>query len=291
MSAGKGKLTEAQRARQARSRALDKEYKALAAKAKRMGILSNKVNARVSIKRGTRTKLNKFRDVFEGKAIAVRAKPEIRKQYTDKEILEARGPFLIAPKQYENARGKISRGLVEITRPLKKGTESYVILPYKPIDMRDLLEHLKNDPTLDGLKMPTEQFSFRMYGHDASRGFVDMHELAEHVELKYAHWFKGTTNEEAIRFITFQRFNDQGGENYRNPVRSKEPKQFNNGYKENRDPRNNRRQGTWENIKRKKAAKKKAKQRKNETPEQRATRLAGQAKYQAQYRQRKFLDE
>lgn len=288
MATSGGKLTDAAKARQARSKALDKQYRANAAKLKKLGVLTKRVNARAKITHSTRTKINKFRDVLEGRAIPVRAPKEIREAYRDKGTLDVRGPFVIAPKEFANQRARISRGMIQIVRPLKNGQEEYVILPWRANDLYDLVERMRDDPdALDNLKMADEYFSFRLYGHNATDAFPDTKELREHLQ----HYLSrlGSRND-VIKHITFQRFKGGLTEMGRNTHPSPE-KQV--PYNSNVDKKGRRRyiKGTYEKQRDARRAAAKAKQRANETPEERKKRLEKQRIRQAQYRQRKFEND
>src|SRR5579859_2152390 len=75
-------------------------------------------------------KIEKNRDILEGKAYAVRASKLVRKKYEHK--FESRGGSLIVPQEFKEQRTRITRGLVEVSRELKNGQEVRIILPYKP---------------------------------------------------------------------------------------------------------------------------------------------------------------
>jgi len=288
MAARGGKSKKGSGRRQAKTIALNKQYRHEAARLKELGVLSAKVNARKNISRATRTKINKFRSVLEGKEIAVRAKPEIRRKYSDKGLLHEQGAFLLVPKQYETQKAKIARGMVQVTRPLKNGTEEYVILPFKYNVLDQLISRMKEDSAeVDALKEPDEMFTFRLFGHDLSgkntlASFIDADEMAEALQYYKSRFGRGM---EEVQFITFQRFkgftNPMGG----TPIPSKERKYYS---PVNATGRNYKIEGTLLQQKRRREAARKAKERKKETPDQREARLAKQRIRSAQNRQRKF---
>jgi hypothetical protein len=261
-----------------------KTFRSSVAKLKRKGIVSKRVDARSQ--RTTRymvAKVKAYQDVLEGRAIAVKAPRAVRESYSnaEREILPVRGQFVIAPKQFENQRARLKRGLVQIIRPLRNGQEEYVILPFKPIDMEDLITRMKSDPTLDGLKEPDEYFSFRIGENNSQVPFIDASEMADYM-MRYEHLFR--QGKEAIKLITFQRFRTKGGEFMRNPHESAKPKIPYNSNVEK--PRRNK--GSYELRRDAIRANRKAAVRAKETPTERQTRLDKQRIYQAQYRQRMF---
>lgn len=261
-----------------------KQFRSDVAKLKKKGIVSGRVDARKqSATKYMQAKVRKYRDVLDGTAIAVPAPRNVRDQYTTKGVLEARGKMLIAPREFENQRARLKKGLVHVSRALKNGTEEYVILPFRPVDMPDLINQLKADPTLDGLKREDEMFAFRLFGHNSSDGFFDMEELVDHVERNYKHLFNGSSSSDAVKHITFQRFRNNGSTI--NPNQSTEPKL------DTYMPRNKRGQaldgrpeGSYEMEKKRRAAYRKAQQRDNETDKQRASRLLRQKIRQSKHR-------
>lgn len=264
-----------------------KQFRSDVAALKKKGIISAKVDARKQ--RDTkymRAKVRKYQDVLKGTAIAVPAPKEVRQKYVEKGVLEARGKMLIAPREFANQRARLKRGLVEVSRPLKNGTEEYVILPFRPVDMPDLIRKLRDDPTLDGLKRADEFFAFRLFGYNSVDAFPDMEDLADHVERNYQHLFNGKASSDAVRHITFQRFKG-AYTGHGNPTPSREPKIETYMPRSNSTGRNSERVGSYEIEKKKRLALRKAKTRAKETPEERAARLKANAIRTAQYKQRK----
>ena len=187
----------------------------------------------------------------------------------------------MVPKEYANQRTKISRGLVEITRPLAMGEEIRLILPFKATDMEGVANKLKTDPTLDGMKNPDELFGFRLFGHNmATIGFPDANELADYILTRYAHLFSGKNGSAAVKNFILFRFKSrdsqlmEADEAQQIYDRRKTKKRYNNEWSEER--------------KRKRDAMRKAKQRERETPEQRKKRLDEQRLRSARNRQRKW---
>lgn len=287
--ANKG-LTKAQKAAlQAKTNALNAKYRHEAAQLKKAGVLSERVNARKNISRSTRTKINKFRDVLEGKTTVVRAKPEIRKKYEG--VLEARGPFLTIPKERAKEKAKISRGLVEITRPMPApknqpdrytGKEREIILPFKAVDMNDLVERLKTDPTLDGLKAPNEQFAFRLDGWASRQPFVSAEEMGDYIQRNYAHLFKPRETKKVVKYLTFV--------SYVAPGMERAPEQE-HSYKL-RFPKKKKSKNDWiEMRKREGNARRQAAYRERQSEKDREKRLADQRRRSLINKQRKFEEE
>lgn len=270
----------------ARTKELNKKYRAEAARLKELGILTKKVNARKNITRATKTKINKFRDIIDGTAIAVKAEKSVRQKYTESRTLEERGAFLIVPKNSKISRAKIKRGLVEVTSPmfskgLQWGEEREIILPFAPVNMHKLIERLEVDPTLDGLKQPDEQFAFRLDGWASRRGFVDAKEMAEYIQINYAHWFLPNSTQKVVKYLTFLRFKESG--TFRPPAAEHhsgevEKDQFvKRGIDKNMDR-------LLQERRRAKETKRKARARKIESESQRKARLEYQRQYAAQQR-------
>lgn len=296
---GGTKPTDAARVRQARSKELNKKYRAEAALLKKKGVLSSNVNARKNISRATRTKINKFRDVIEGRAIAVPAPKNVREKYAASGILETgllkeRGRYLIAPKTFEGQKAKLRKGqLVEVTRPLKNGQETYVILPYGPTDLPALIKALQTDETLDGLKMPDELFSFRINGHNSRDSFVTTAEMGEYLQ-RYQSIIDRSIVGLEMPSLTFQRFKlKKGGQSdLRNPNNTETRiYDLNKVDGKRRRSEANGRNDWYENKKRATDAERKAKQRAQETEAQRKARLDAQRIRSSQNRQRKFLNQ
>lgn len=275
-------------AQQAKSRALNAAYKHKAAALKKAGVLSSRVDARKNITRATRTKINKFADVLEGRVLAVKAKPEIRAKYEG--VLPQRGTFLLVDKERAKDKAKIRRGLVEIERPmyapitgLRYGEEREVILPFKLVDMPSLVERLQEDETLDGLKMGDEMFAFRIDGWASKIGFADAKEMGDYISRNYAHLFKPGMARKVVKYLSFIRYRASG------EVRAKEG---HHTYQLAAKPDSRRKITKYDRERiRSKQANKKAIQRAKETPDQRAKRLAEQRVRSAQNRQRKFDEE
>lgn len=279
-------LTKAQKAAlQAKTNALNAKYRHEAAQLKKAGILSERVNARKNITKATRTKINKFRDVLEGKTTVVRARPDIRKKYEG--VLESRGPFLTVPKEHAKEKAKISRGLVEISRPKgpaasPSGRETEVILPFKLTDMQALVERLKTDPTLDGLKRSNELFAFKLDGWASKQPFVSAEEMGNYIEIYYQHLFKPGQTKKAVKYLTFVRYVSLGLE------RADEAE---HSYKL-RFPKKSTSKNNWQEQRRREGAARRQKAyRERQSAEEREKRLATERRRTAIRKQRKFEEE
>lgn len=210
-------------AAQARSRAKDIQYKKEAASLKKVGVLTSRVDARKKITRATRTKINKFRDVLEGRATVVRAPRQVREDYSEKGIFESVGSFLKVPVNKPGTKAKLKknklgREYVQVIEPMKDrasglatGSWERVVLPLKPADMQGLVEELKTNPTIDGLKEPDEMFTFQVDGWATEYNAVDAEELADILEKKYAHLFKPGSSASVIKYLALYRFKGNSG--------------------------------------------------------------------------------
>lgn len=250
---------------------------------KKAGLVSSKIDARTyQPSRYMLEKIRKNADVLEGKSVAVKASKKVRRKYAEKGIFEERGGALIVPREYENQRTKISRGMVEISRELRAGEERRVILPFKATDMETVANELRNDPTLDGLKEPGELFGFRLFGHNMNTiGFPDASELADYILTHYQHLFKGKNGRVAVKNFELLKFKAKDSQLSEAPEGGKvwtdRRKRYKNEWAEAR--------------KRERDKLRKKKERDKETPEQRKNRLDKQRKRSAINRQRKWEEE
>lgn len=212
-----------QAAAQARKRALETDYKKKASALKKKGILTHRVDARKSITRATRTKINKFSDVLEGRAIVVKAPRDVRESYEHKGIFESIGSFIKVPIHKEGTKAKLrtnkkGRSFVEVIEPMKDrktglatGTWEKVVLPYAPADMQALVAELRNDPTIDGLKEPDEMFTFQIDGWATEYNAVDAEELADTLQNKYAHLFDPKSTQSVVKYVSLYKFRGSSG--------------------------------------------------------------------------------
>lgn len=230
-------------------------------------------------------KLKENADILSGKAVAVRAPKSIRKKYVEKGIFEQRGGSLIVPREYQNQKTRIARGMVEISRELRMGEERRLILPFKATDMENLANKLAANPDLDKMKRPDELFGFRLFGHNMNTiGFPSAEELAEYILTRYSHLFSGKNGREGVKHFELLRFRSKNSQMQHLP---ESERVFTPRRRDTRRPEK-------DFIIKKRLERdrlRKAKQRERETPEQRKKRLDAQRIRQAQYRQRKFLGE
>lgn len=228
-------------------------------------------------------KVKNFADVIRGDVIPVRAKKEVREKYKEKGMFEERGPFIIVPREEAKQRVKIRKGMVTSYRPLRMGEERKVFLPYKVGDLEALAVALRDDPTLNGLKEPDEQFAFRLFKHNSHIGFVDSEELADYIEKNYRRLFG---NHIAFENFVLMRFKNSAGH-----LVGEYPEE--ERYYDR--PRKKRKQTPKRDFiakqRRERDAERKAQERANETPEQKRRRLDKQKTITARNRQRKFLGD
>lgn len=188
------------------------EFRSLVAKAKRAGIVSKKTDARKQeATRYMRGKLRKFADVLSGENIAVRAKPDVRQKYREKEIYETRGPFIIVPREYANQKTRIAKGKVEIRRALKNGEIIEIVLPWNAADLFDLANRLENDPTIPSDLDGVDQYAFSLFGHTSNLGFPNKEELVKHITQNYKHLFQGRSGLQGVKNFKLVRYG--GGRN------------------------------------------------------------------------------
>lgn len=252
---------------------------------KKSGLVSKRVDVRHYIPtKYMLRKIEKNRDVLSGEMIAVRAPRKVRDQYVHKGIFEQRGSTLIVPREYKNQRTRINRGLVEISRELRMGEETRLILPFKATDMEGIAKGLLSDPTLNGMKRPDELFGFRLFGHNmATIGFPDVQEFANYILTHYAHLFSGKNGREGVKHFEMFRFKSRNSQMTPGP---EDERQY--------TPRPRKKGPQKDFIIRKRLqrdAARKAKTRERENPEQRKRRLEEQRLRQARLRQRKWEDE
>jgi len=257
-----------------------REVRGEVSRLKKVGIVSQRIDARTYVpSRYMLSKIRKNRDILSGEVMAVAAPKSVRKKYTDKGIFEQRGGALIVPREYENQKTKIKRGLVEISRALQHGQEQRLILPFKATDMEQLATRLKDDPTLDGLKEPDELFGFRLFGHNmATIGFPNVEELADYISVRYTHLFSGRNGREGMRHFVLFRFKSKDSAPNEAPQAGKIY-----------HPKKRTAQTDWyANLKRERESTRKKKARERETETERKNRLDKQRIRSAQNRQRKF---
>lgn len=264
-----------------------KDFRHKVAILKAKGVVSKRVDARSQkATRYMRDKVRKFQDVISGDISPVRAKPDIRAKYEG--LIEARGPFLMVPKERAKERVKIARGLIEIERPmigpsgLQFGEEREVILPFKLVDMPQLVERLQTDETLDGLKRGDEMFAFKIDGWASKMGFADAKEMGDYISVNYAHLFKPGNARQVVKYLTFVRYRNYGN------VRASEGPHRGYAMKGRKPKKANK----WDvERRRNRDAIRKAEQRAKESDEAKAKRLAEQRTRSARNRQRKFLED
>ena len=272
-----------------------KSFRSAVAKLKKKGVVSKRVDARSQEPtRYMRSKVRSFEDVLTGRSLAVKAPKDIRQKYIDAGVFQARGSFLIVPKEDARSRARIKKGrdLVEITTPLRWGEEHEIVLPFKATNMMDLANKISENKNFDELKRPDEQFAFRLFGHNSRKAFVNGQEFADHVLRNYQHLFSGKKGLQAIRHLSVIRFKGYGEEvpepNPNSPY-YEEPT-TNTRRKIDRKGRNTKRD-TFLNQRRAKDASRKKKARAAESPSQRKQRLEAQRLRSARNRQRKFDEE
>lgn len=271
-----------------------REFRSKVAKLKKKGVVSKRVDARKQeATKYMRAKVRKYEDVLSGHAVAVKAPKQIREKYTSSEVFEARGSFLIVPKEHERSRARIKKGrdLIEIITPLRWGEEREVVLPFKATDMMDLAHKLDSHEHVDELKKGDEQFAFRLFGHNSRKAFVDRQEFADHVLRHYQHLFSKRKGAQAIRHLSVIRFKGYGDAV---PEADPEASYYEEpSYTRGRrlKPKKPGRKGTYEKQRLARDASKKRKQRANETPQQRETRLSKQRARTAKNKARKRAEE
>lgn len=252
---------------------------------KKHGLVSKRLNVRSYLpSKYMLKKIERNRDVLSGQMVAVRAPKKVREKYTHKGIFEQRGSTLIVPREYANQRTRITRGLVEISRELRMGEEVRLVLPFKATDMEGIAKNLLSDPTLNGMKRPDELFGFRLFGHNMNTiGFPDVEEFANYILTNYAHLFSGKNGREGVKHFEMFRFKSRDSQLTETP---EEGRIY--------SPRPRRKAMEKDFIIRKRLerdARRKAKQRERENPEQRKKRLDEQRRRQARLRQRKWEEE
>jgi hypothetical protein len=256
------------------------------AELKKVGLVSKRVDVRSYLpSRYMLRKIEANRDVLAGKMIAVKAPKTVRERYTKKGIFEQRGSTLIVPREYSNQKTRITRGLVELSRELRMGEETRLILPFKAADMEGIARGLLADPSLNGMKRPDELFGFRLFGHNMNTiGFPDVEEFANYILTNYAHLFSGKNGREGVKHFELFRFKSRNSQMKESP---EEGRKY--------TPRPPRKGGPKRDFVIRKRlerdAARKAKARERETPEQRKKRLEEQRRRQANLRQRKWEDD
>lgn len=259
-----------------------RQYRHEVAALKKAGVLSKRVNARSQ--RVTKYMLRmtrRYEDIVRGEVLAVKA-AKVDPGYYEKGLFEKRGRFLIVPKTDKNMRAKVLKGKIATFRRLGEGEERKIFLPYTATDMPALVERLKNDPNLDGLKAADEQFAFQLLGHNALMGFVDADELIEFIERRYAHLFSGTVGHKAVKSFTLWRFKHDLG---RLQTEAAESEKF---FNEGKRRRRRGPPGVIEQQRMERDRIRKEQERDRETPERYQERLAKQREISRRNRQERY---
>lgn len=185
-----------------------KEFRHEIAQLKKAGVVSKRVNAaRQEPTKYMRAKVRKFYDVIVGQSVPVRAPKAIREDYASKGLFEARGPFLMVPKESPNMRATLDKkGRIKTSAPIGKKPVSQggvrinkIVLPYSPADMLKLVNKIENDPNLPEELKGADQYAFNLFGHASLLGFPSKSEMIEYIKVRYTHLFKGESGRQAVR--------------------------------------------------------------------------------------------
>lgn len=255
------------------------------AELKKVGLVTKRLNVRSYLpSRYMLRKIKQNEDVLRGEMIAIRAPRKVREKYTHKGIFEARGSALIVPREYSNQRTRINRGMVEISRALRMGEETRLILPFKATDMEGIARKLQADPTLNGMKRADELFGFRLFGHNmATIGFPNVEEFADYILSKYQHLFSGKDGRAGVKHFEMFRFKSRNSQMVEGPEQER--------VYTPRKPKKGPKKDFIIQKRLQRDAARKAKKRAKETPTEHKKRLEYQRRYQANRRQRNWEEE
>jgi hypothetical protein len=252
---------------------------------KKAGLVSRRVDVRHYLPtKYMMRKIAQNRDVLSGEAVAVKAPRKVREKYAG--IFEPRGSNLIVPREYQNQKTRITRGMVELRRDLRMGEEVRLVLPFKAADMEGIAHKLLADPSLNGMKRGNELFGFRLFGHNMNTiGFPNTEELADYILRNYAHLFSGKNGREGVKHFQLFRFRSRRSQLKQGPEDAKV-------YSPRKRKEYQGRERDFIIRKRlERDAARKAKLRAKETPAQHKKRIEAQRIRQAQLRQRKWEDK
>jgi len=253
-----------------------KQFRKDVAKLKKLGLTGTKIEPRKQKPTSYYIKkVNALKPVIEGRAQLVEASKPQRDIYRENAGYKTYSKYIIVDKEKPEQTAEMQGDYLNIKVPMERGQMEYIVFPVKAADLGQFVEKIKDDETLNNLKAPTDQFGFRLFGHNSRRGFPDVEDMAFYINTQYRHLLdKNNASREAFRHLTLLRFSGRENE----LPDSGEPKFI------HRAPRENGRSDFYPNKRvadriRKKYRTTKAKQRENETAEQRAARLAYQRDY------------
>lgn len=195
-----------------------REFRKEVSALKKAGVVSKRTNAALQEPtKYMRAKVRKFYDVIVGTHIPVRAKPNIRYDYSSKGIFEERGAFLMVPKETAKTKATLDKlGRITIKEQISQKTITRsavymdkIVLPFSATDMLDLANKLEKDPTIPSELDGNHQYAFSLFGHRSSKAFVDKQELITHIRDKYKHLFDGRSGHQAVKH--FYLFTFSGG--------------------------------------------------------------------------------
>lgn len=256
-----------------------REYRKELSELKKQGIVSKVIDARTH--KPTRymlSKINRYKDVATGKALAVEAAripSERRNKYLQKGTAKQVDKFLVVPKTAAKQKLDVVKGHLATYTKLAAGEERVIYLPFEAKNLNDVVRQLEDhESEINQLKEPKEQFGFQLFGHNAKRGFPDADELFRYLTLHYSHLLSDPRKAaQAFNHFVLIRFRNKKGMPELEPQTG--PKRYGRKKNERRD--------SWYDAElRKRATLRKQKQRAKENAEQREERLEKQRNYDRQ---------
>lgn len=147
---------------------------------KKRGLIDKKIDARkVKPTAALNKKRAVYSDVLSGDA---RIYTVSRKQAKD---LKDTGHKVIGNKlilsSEPGTRADYRKGKITV-KPLGKTGFQRVELPIPYRNLRQWLEEAKNDPALENLKRPTDQWAFQFFGHNSYSTFHDLNDAIDRLE-------------------------------------------------------------------------------------------------------------
>lgn len=284
----KAKKAQATKIRARKAAAL-KDYRALYARARKAGAVKDQGKpSTFAPSKYMKTKLNKLRPYLSDEYVPLKAQsPQQLKTYREfrkspNQTFPVTANGVIFAKREGGFEPSWESGFLKLKRHLEAGTFERIPLPMEPTDWNDIKKYFEDNEYLnDTLKFEDEQFAYRIFGNNSTYTFGDLEGLIMHLEGRSSgqtdtppeEWFH------EAQFELFRTYKDwhvnQSPQYKRRKERDEQRRKAKKSLEQN-ERRAILRQGNRSYQMQLYGEKKK---RENETPQQRAERLAKKKKY------------
>lgn len=164
-----------------------KAYRSKLAQAKRLGVVSARIDARShKPTRYMKSRLKFLEPVLEGRYAAVKAKPSVLREFRSAGARIANGRILVEarPEVITTVRrGTITEGVIFQRRPLDAGFwEELITLPISSHNVGDMLSWLAtNGKSLQGKKNSGDRWGFKIDGNRSRASFGGFEEMVDYL--------------------------------------------------------------------------------------------------------------